>query len=370
MGRAGTGRAGLQIAAVRHPVAIDPAVQPGLDAYRNGAYHAAHTAWEAGAAHSSGDRHALLSALSDLAACLERQRSGLTTGAATLLADTRVRLDDLPAQVLGVDVERLRADLPEDPTEAVAAPPEIHAARALPRWALGRFLLLIALVAAGFLVLRFTPFGERVNALLDRERLMTLRAGLQARWWTAPLLLGLYAVLAPLGAPVSPLMLAGGAVFGTLTGSILNFFGTFVGAAGSFFLSRALGRDFVVHVAGNRLQRAERLVARRGFLTLVRIRFLPIPFPLVNYGAALAGVPAPLFLLTTAIGLLPANVLFTYFAAALFEAVGGDRAQVLLRMVLAIVGLFALSFVPNLLIQRQRRRRLGELRQERRRLGR
>jgi type II secretory pathway pseudopilin PulG len=39
-------------------------------------------------------------------------------------------------------------------------------------------------------------------------------------------------------------------------------------------------------------------------------------------------------------------------------------------MGLAIVGLLALSFIPNLVLRLQRRRRLGELREERRRLGR
>lgn len=339
-------------------------------AYRRGDYHAAHSAWEEGAAHTSGDRHALLSALSDLAGCLERQRSGLGGGAAALLAATRDRLGELPAQVLGIDVDRLRTDLPADVAAALAAPPEIRAARVLPAWAVGRFLLLLALVGIGFLVLRFTPLGERLNDLLDRERLMTLRAGLQESWWTAPVLLVLYTVLAPLGAPVSPLMLAGGAVFGTLTGSVLNFLGTFAGAAGSYFLARGLGRDFVVHLTGERLRRAERLVARRGFWTLVRVRFLPIPFPLVNYGAALAGVPVTLFLVTTAIGLLPANVVFTYFASALVDAVEGDRAQVFLRMGFAVAGLLALSFLPTLLVALQRRRRLGEVRARRRRLGR
>lgn len=349
---------------------IDPAVQIGLDPYRRGDYHAAHQAWEKGAAHTSGDRHALLSSLADLAASLERQQSGLAAGAAHLLSATRERLGDLPNHVLGVDVDRLRAALPADPAEAVAAPPAIHGARAIPAWALGRFLLLLAVVGAGFLVLRFTPLGARVNELLDRERLMALRASLQAQWWTAPLLVALYAVLAPLGAPVSPLMLAGGAIFGIVNGSLLNFLGTFAGAAGSFFLGRALGRDFVVHLTGDRLRRAERLVARRGFWTLVRVRFLPIPFPLVNYGAALAGVPATLFLVTTGIGLLPANVVFTYFAAALVDAVDGNRAEVFLHMAFAIVGLLALSFLPNLLVNLKRRRRLGELRDERRRLGR
>lgn len=354
-------------------MAIDPAVQKGLAAYRRGDYHAAHTAWEHAAARVSGDHRTLLAALSDLAAALERQRSGLTEGAAHLLAATGERLGDLPDQVLGVDVDRLREAVVgriEAPSRALAEPPEVRPGRLVPPWVLWRFLLFLALVAAGFVLFRFTPLGERLNELLDRERLMELRAGLQARWWTAPLLVALYAVLAPLGAPVSPLMLAGGAVFGALAGAALNFLGTFLGAAGSYFLARALGRDFVVHLVGERLKRAERLIARRGFWPLVRIRFLPIPFPVVNYGAALAGVPAALFLVTTAIGLVPANVVFTYFAAALVDAVGGDRAGILLQMGLAVTGLLALSFLPNLLTGWRRKRRYRELKEERRRLGR
>lgn len=240
----------------------------------------------------------------------------------------------------------------------------------MPRGVLGRFLLFVALVAAGFLAFRFTPLGDLLEHALDRDRLMAMRATLQAQWWAAPLLVGLYVVLAPLGAPVSPLMFAGGAVFGTLIGSGLNFLGTFLGAAASFYLARALGGDFVEHLLGDRLRRVERLVERKGFWTLARIRLIPIPFPLVNYGAALAGVPAGTFLGATAIGLLPANLVFTYFAANLVASVAGDRAGIFLRLGLAIAALLLLSFLPALVIGMRRRRRLRELAARRQRLGR
>lgn len=234
-----------------------------------------------------------------------------------------------------------------------------------PRRVVLRFVLFVVLIGAGFVVFRFTPLGDQLREHLDEERLMAIRGELQEQWWTGPALLLAFAVLAPLGAPVSPLMFAGGAIFGTVLGATYNFFGTFIGAALSFFLARGLGRDLIVHLAGSRLKRAERLIARRGFWPLVRTRFLPIPFPVVNYGAALAGVPAGLFLLTTAIGLVPANLVYTYFAAALVDAVGGDRTGVLLQMGIAVVALLALSFLPNLLTARQRRKRLAELREER-----
>lgn len=351
-------------------MAIEPDVQQGLDAYREARYHEAHAAWERAAARSSGDHHGLLSALADLADALERERRGREQPAADLLADIRERLGALPARVLGIDVDRLRGSIPSEPGDALAAPPEIPAARTVPRWVIWRFLILVTLVASCIAVLHFTPLGERFNALLDQERLTELRASLRSHWWTAPALILAYAILAPLGAPVSPLMLAGGAIFGTVVGSALNILGTFLGAAASFYLARSLGRDFVTHVLGERLKRVERMIVRRGFWTWVRIRFVPIPFPIVNYGAALSGVPAALFLIATGIGLIPANIVFTYFAAAMIDAVGGDRTAILMRMGLAVVGLLTLSFLPNLLERWGRRRRYLEIREKRRRLGR
>jgi uncharacterized membrane protein YdjX (TVP38/TMEM64 family) len=253
---------------------------------------------------------------------------------------------------------------PVDPLDATD-PDAAESAVTTPRRVVLRFLLFVVLVGAAFVVFRFTPAGAWFQEQLAPERLMAIRGELQEQWWTGPALLLAFAVLAPLGAPVSPLMFAGGAIFGTLVGATYNFFGTFIGASLSYFLARGLGRDLIVHLAGSRLQRVERMIARRGFWPLVRTRFLPIPFPLVNWGAALAGVPAGLFLLTTAIGLVPANLVYTYFAAALVDAVGGDRTGVLVQMALAVRALLTLSFLPNLVVARQRRKRLAELRERR-----
>jgi sulfite exporter TauE/SafE len=73
------------------------------------------------------------------------------------------------------------------------------------------------------------------------------------------------------------------------------------------------------------------------------------------------------FLVTTAIGLLPANLVFTYFASALVDSVAGDRAMVFLRLGLAVAALLALSFLPTAIIGRQRRRRYRSHRETRRR---
>lgn len=211
-----------------------------------------------------------------------------------------------------------------------------------PRKALVRFGLLLLLLVAGFLILRFTPLGE----VLDRERLPQLLGAVRARWWSPLALVGLYAIVSPIGLPISPLMLTGGLVFG-FPGILWNIVGACLGAVLSFGLGRVLGQDLIVHVLGQRLLEIERWIEKHGFWALVRLRLLPVPFPLLNYGAALARVSWPVFLGSTLLGLVPSVTVYSYFGAALVKAVGGDRGGLFLQLGGAVAALLALSFLPG-----------------------
>lgn len=228
-------------------------------------------------------------------------------------------------------------------------------------WMVTRFAALVAILAAGFLLVRFTPLAE----YLDRDRLELLLGEVRSVWWAPLAFVGVYAVACPLGIPVSPLILAGGVVFGLWPGGLYNLVGNLLGAATTFHLGHLLGRDLVVHLAGKRLVRVERMLARHGFWSLVAIRFVPVPFPVVNYGAALAGVPASTFLASAVVGLTPAILAITWFAAALTAAAEGERGAVFLQLGAAFAVFFALSTVPRLLRGRRRKRRLETLRRER-----
>ena len=93
------------------------------------------------------------------------------------------------------------------------------------------------------------------------------------------------------------------------------------------------------------------------------IRFLPIPYPLVNYTAALAGVRPGLFLITTAIGLIPGNVVFTYFASLIPRAAkGGDRSSLILQFVCATAALILLTAIPQIWAAKKRRARYQKIR--------
>ena len=228
---------------------------------------------------------------------------------------------------------------------------------AVPRHLLLRFLVLVAIVVTGFAVLRWTPLAqyltvERVSALLTR---------LRESWWAPLALIGSYIVLCPLFVPASPMMIAGGMVFGPVLGSLYNIIGTFLGGSLSYFVGRGLGHDFVRHLLGNRLKRVERMIARRGFWSMVGVRFLPLPYPLVNYTAALAGIRPALFLTTTAIGLIPGCTVFTYFASLIPRAASGDRSGLLVQFAVASASLLLLTFIPQIWNLRKRRERYREL---------
>jgi len=225
-------------------------------------------------------------------------------------------------------------------------------------WALARFLLLIAVVAAAFAAVRWTPLG----GYLEQQALADLLARLRAAWWAPAALVGLYVVISPLGIPVTPLVFASGAVFGAAWGAVWNWLGCVLGAAVSYGFARGLGREFVARLTRGRLRRVERRLARTDFWSLVAIRFVPLPFPLVNFGAALAGVPPGRFLAASALGLAPSVGVYTLLATVLMRiAAGGEGGAAGAAAALAVALLLVLTFLPRWWLARRRRRRYQEL---------
>jgi uncharacterized membrane protein YdjX (TVP38/TMEM64 family) len=219
-----------------------------------------------------------------------------------------------------------------------------------------RALVFALILVAGYVAIRYTSLAEWT----DEERIRQALDNIRGTWWAPLALLGLYAVVAPTGISMFPLTIAG-AAFGPIPGSILNTIGIIIGAATSFWVARALGRDFVVRVTGKRLRKAERLMNRQGIWPLVQLRFMPIPYPVVNFAAALSGIAPRTFMVASVIGLIPATLVHSYFIARLIYASGTERTQVALvyaGVLILINGAIAGAWIRS---QRQRRRRYEEL---------
>ncbi len=340
------------------PVPINPLLLPGYAAYLKEDYVQALIAWEDPWKALTGDDRELCLALIRLAGALHHRREGRLDSANHLYDSGRDVLAGLPAAVLGVDVAKLRKEMPPSIDEALKAPPQLRPAPRIPRRLLIRFLALVVIVGTGFALIRWSPLAE----YLDKDAILALFERLRGTWWAPVLLILSYVVLCPLGVPATPMVIAGAVVWGVLWGSVYNVVGSSLGAAATYWLGRVLGREFVLHLFGRKLRRVERMVARRGgFWSLMGIRFLPLPFALVNYCCAFVGIKPGLFLSATFTGLTLTVPFFTYFAHALSQAAAGDRSGVYLQLGVAMFLFFLVTFLPRFLQARKRREKYRAL---------
>ena len=227
-----------------------------------------------------------------------------------------------------------------------------------------RVAAVILLGISGLLLVKLTPLGD----LMAEERIVAMADQLRATPWTPALLFIAYLVIGPFGVPVSPLVITGGVVFGPWIGAAFNSLGLIGNAMVTFWVGRKLGREAVTRLAGPKLRRAEAIFERRGFWPLIQSRFLPIPAPVVAYGAALAGVSPSRYLVTSALGLTPACVVHTYYAPALILAVlAGEDPVVLFIQYAGILFLFnVVAAWPQIRSSLRRRKRYAELMEARR----
>ncbi|MEZ4734058.1 MAG: VTT domain-containing protein [Caldilineaceae bacterium] len=160
------------------------------------------------------------------------------------------------------------------------------------------------------------------------------------------------------------LCIMGGIIFGA--GSTVDFLfalgyatvGVICSAVISFGIGRFLGQGLIT--GGNReangsVNRYADRLRCNGFLTVLTMRLLLLPFDMVNYLAGLVAVDWKAYTLATAIGILPSTFAFVSFGAAIDmgQLAAGERPQIDVKLIGLAVALFALS----LLISRWYKRR-------------
>lgn len=214
----------------------------------------------------------------------------------------------------------------------------------MPRSPFVRLLLLACILAAAW----YAAQALGILAYADPARVHEGIARVRGWSWSAPAFVALYAVASALGLPASPLTLAGGALFGVAAGSALNWLGATAGALGAYTIARHVGGDAVRALLGKRGQALDRLAGDGAFMSLLRLRLVPvIPFNGLNFGAGLAGVPAMPYLASTALGIIPGTLVYTYFADALLSGAAGARREAFVQLAIASAALLALSFAPR-----------------------
>ena len=139
----------------------------------------------------------------------------------------------------------------------------------------------------------------------------------------APLLMILLISLAgSLAVPLTRLVVASVLAFGSVTGFFYSLAGAELSALLTYATGQGLGRDLVRRYAGKRLNRVSKQLSRRGVLTIVTLRIVPVaPFVVINLVAGASHISFRDFALGTLIGLLPGLIAIAFFADSLVRSI-------------------------------------------------
>lgn len=124
--------------------------------------------------------------------------------------------------------------------------------------------------------------------------------------------MGIYILVTALSLPGAAVMtLAGGALFGLLTGTVVVSFASTIGATLACFVSRFLLRDWVQTKFGDRLGAVNEGIAREGGFYLFTLRLIPIfPFFVINLVMGLTKIPLRAFYWISQVGMLPGTIVY------------------------------------------------------------
>jgi phospholipase D1/2 len=194
--------------------------------------------------------------------------------------------------------------------------PDEHKPHTIRRALLGVLTLaaLLGLAAAW----RWSALGE----WLDIDRLMHQAKMLNAHPTTPLLVIPGIALAGSLAVPLTLLIVAAVLAFGPLAGFFYSLAGAELSALLTYAAGHGMGRDLVRRYAGERLNSVSKQLSRRGVLTIITLRIVPVaPFVVVNLVAGASHISFRDFALGTLVGLLPGLVAIALFADGMVKSI-------------------------------------------------
>lgn len=218
--------------------------------------------------------------------------------------------------------------------------------------------ILIALLAAFFVF----DLGAYLSLTALKGRHAELLVAYQAHPLRAILVYaGIYILVAALSLPGAAIMsLAGGALFGFWTGSVVVSISSAIGATCAFLIVRHLFRDLVQQRFGDQLRVINRGIEQDGAYYLLTLRLVSIfPFFIINILMALTPIRTSVFYGVSQLGMIPATLVFVNAGTQLARITSpADIFSPSLLFSFALLGLFPLLTKKTVdFIQRRRNSR-------------
>jgi uncharacterized membrane protein YdjX (TVP38/TMEM64 family) len=198
------------------------------------------------------------------------------------------------------------------------------------RW--WRWLAVVAVLALVALASRHVDLA----AALHPETIRALIAPFGA--W-GPLVFSVFKIITMLlCVPLSTVSIAAGLLFGFGWGLVINVITNLIGSVIAFAIARRLGGDAVRSRLTGRWAAFHRAMDADGFTFLFVMRLTPVfPFNIVSYAVAVTGLRWRVYLLATALGMLPTTAVYSYVGAAAGEASLGKLAVALTLLALVSI---------------------------------
>ncbi|MBT0566622.1 TVP38/TMEM64 family protein [Williamsia sp. CHRR-6] len=167
--------------------------------------------------------------------------------------------------------------------------------------------------------------------------------------WGPVVFVLLYGGLSATPFPAGVLTIAAGLAFGLLGGVAVVMVGATIGAALAFGLARTVGRDLAVRLVGSPMARLDGFLDRRGFVSVLTVRLIPVfPFAIIGYAAGLSGISVRAYLVGTVLGMTPGVIGYTALGAYGTSPLSWPFAA-------AVVSVVLIALVTNRLASRWQR---------------
>ena len=214
----------------------------------------------------------------------------------------------------------------------------------------------------GVAVIVICFFALDLNQYMTLSYLKDSRANFQALYQTHPLsVLGtyfaIYVLVVTLNLPGAAVMtLAGGALFGFVTGLVVVSFASSLGATLACFVARYLFQDWVQATFKDRLAKVNQGIEQEGSFYLFTLRLIPIiPFFAINLVMGLTRMRLWRFYWVSQVGMLPGTAVYVNAGKELGQIrVLGDILSPGMIISFVLLGLFPL--VTKKLVNLYRRR--------------
>lgn len=174
-------------------------------------------------------------------------------------------------------------------------------------------------------------------------------------WWTVLVYLATFITVILCGLPAAALMnILGGFLFGVIQGVLYIIVAATIGGTLFFLIVRYLIGSYLQTRFSSHLHAFNQAWEKKGWQFLILLRCIPvIPFFMVNTLAGLTSIDVRTFMWTTAVGVIPTALIFTYAGKQLGRIAGIH--DIFTAPIIIALGLLALVGIVPLLISRRRK---------------